>query len=160
MGCDIHSCVEIKKDGKWTLLTDPLFPGYEAPTTEPFDVRHYGMFGFLANVRNYSGVEPLSPQKGFPEDGSVWVTEAREDSDYHSPSWFTVAELLAVDYEKEILDWRVMRGNDGAAKAESEAECQRLKLKDFLGETYMECLGTLKTLGPPEDVRVVFAFDN
>jgi hypothetical protein len=63
MGCDIHSAVEIKREGKWEKVGD-IFPLEDFMKeyhnkefgSEPFDWRSYGMFGFLANVRNYSHV--------------------------------------------------------------------------------------------------------
>ena len=156
MGCDIHTWVEVRQEGEWHRVEKAIFPGWREPSKEPFDCRNYGVFGFLADVRNYSCVVPLDQPRGWPPSfGKEW-----EFGDLHSCSWFLLSELLAVDYEQLILDWRVMRDGNGAAKARSREEAKEIKLGEFLGDTYMKSLEALKTLGSPENVRVIFAFDN
>lgn len=54
MGCDIHSFAEVRKDGKWIRVEEPVFDGLgDKKTSEPFGWRSYSTFGFLADVRNY-----------------------------------------------------------------------------------------------------------
>lgn len=174
MGCDIHSRAEVRKDGKWEQV------GYVFPLddfdrdyykrefgNEPFTNRSYGLFAFLAGVRNYSGIEPISEPKGMPEDASLSVRVEAEDDALHSHSWLTLAELLAVDYDKEIWDRRYTKQTgpnfwDGGATAElHETELgTRETLREFLGERYFQTLEVLKGLGLMHDVRVVFWFDN
>lgn len=61
MGCDIHTIVEIKKNGKWEYIPDlPIV----------FDSRSYGVFSILnRNVRNSYGRDGFE-QKGLPLDVS------------------------------------------------------------------------------------------
>jgi hypothetical protein len=112
MGCDIHSLVEIRRVDRWEAVTDRLFPmafpwNGQTHTSEPFDWRSYGMFGFLADVRNYSYVPPLAQPRGFPLDLSELAQEQfSDDSDYHSRSWLSLAELLAFDYSQTFEDRR------------------------------------------------------
>jgi hypothetical protein len=134
---------------------------------EPFYSRNYGVFGFLANVRNYSHVPPIAEVKyAIPEDATPETVEhfASWEGNRHSASWVTLKQLLAVDYEKKFWNRRVTKQTapncwDGAALA-NEGEGTRETLRDFLGATFFVHLETLKTLGKPEDVRVIFWFDN
>lgn len=151
MGCDIHAYAEVKEKGKWT------FSGLT-----PFDWRSYGMFGFLAGVRNYSKAEPIAKGRGVPADLSPEVKESEEswDMDGHSHSWVSLKELLDFDYDKKFYDMRVMRDGNGAAEARSLEEAHHTTYREFLGEGFFEELEELKQLGKPENVRVVFWFDN
>lgn len=97
MGCDIHTRTEKRDGDRWISL------GYQ-----PFDWRCYGMYAFLAGVRNYSGVTPIAEPRGLPPDTSYVET----DEDWlgeHSFSWLSLDELLAFDYDQEMEDRRVMR---------------------------------------------------
>ena len=99
MGCDIHSRAEQRdENGKWQVIAG--FP--------PFDWRDYGMYGFLAGVRNYSAVPPISQPRGLPSD----APEVDEDDGWlgdHSYSWLSVEELTTFDYDAAVEDCRVTR---------------------------------------------------
>lgn len=60
--------------------------------------RNYSMFAVLSNVRN-RGIYPLSfANNGLPNDASERVAKnCSEDSDLHSHTHFTLADLMAVD---------------------------------------------------------------
>ena len=109
------------------------------------------MYGFLANVRNYSRVPPISEPRGLPEDISEDVKSESEEywsGDGHSHSWVSLKELLDFDYEKTFEDRRC------------EGDGEVVSFKKFLGEQFFAQIEILKTLGDPEDVRIVFFFDN
>lgn len=155
----------------------------------PFDWRSYAVFGFLAGVKNYSRCEPLSEPKGLPEDSEhlnspspyAYDTnpmngEKIPDSEketikqdlleggYHSHSYLTLKELTEFDYDKTFWDRRITKQTapncwDGAALAE-EGEGQTITYREHLGEGFFKDIEQLKTFGQPEDVRVVFWFDN
>lgn len=134
MGCDIHSFAEKKNsDGTYS----PVF-------YTPFEDRHYGLFAFLADVRNYSQIEPLSQPRGMPADASQAIVDELKswEDDAHSVSYFTLAELVRVDYEKKIEDHR-------SVVTES--------LRDFLGTDYFYSLKRMNDLAVD---RVIFWFDN
>lgn len=173
MGCDIHAFAEVRRDGQWETV-GAVFPldkfgakwEKRTHTEEPFGWRNYGMFGFLAGVRNDSAVEPLSAPKGLPPDISPKVREAAEywEADGHSHSWLSLRELDSVDYEGPVENRRYTRqvgpnSFDGGATAPAGAGVLE-KRADFLGEHFMRHLEVLRTLGAPDDVRVVFWFDN
>ena len=162
MGCDLHSHVEVRKDDGWQEVTD-LDWGRDSG---PFEARSYGVYGWLAGVRNYSAVGPVEEPRGFPDDASVTVREDFEEWgwDGHTPSWFLVSELLAVDYAAAVNDRRVTRQLapnhwDGGVTGEPE-EGEIQPLREFLGPHFMNHLDALAALGDPAKTRVVFWFDN
>lgn len=61
--------------------------------------RNYQLFGLLAGVRD-SSVTPIKSERGLPEDVSDFVKSESDawDSDGHSHSYFTLAELLEYDW--------------------------------------------------------------
>src|SRR5690349_22470025 len=127
MGCDIYSRVEVRANGRWTrrALTEAGH-GPEAGADEPFPYRQYGLFGFLADVRNYSCSPVIAPPRGLPDDIDLTADEREEFADgwyHHNASWLTLAELLAYDYDQVFWDRRVTKALpsgvlDGAALAE------------------------------------------
>lgn len=154
MGTDIHVRVEVKKDGRWQSANnwidvleeerdewggrscridyqnDPLY----------YSERDYRLFAALANVRNGYDIEPISYQRGIPADASPKVKRdaglSLLYSYYHSPSWLLLSELQAYDWGSLNLaqaPWR----------------------KPWTG-----FLEQLAALGNPDDVRIVFWFDN
>ena len=151
MGCDIH-CYAERKNGK----------KYQKIKLDVLGERSYGTFGFLAGVRNYSDVAPIAERRGFPDDASSPVRGSYEGwgSDAHSPSWLTVEELLAFDYDKPIEDRRVTRqtswGLDGGCTAEPGGG-RMTTFRDFLGDWFFKDLQKLRDAGAD---RIVFWFDN
>lgn len=147
MGCDIHCYAERRAGDKYELITDPAFDaGYgDEMTSEPFCWRSYGMFGFLADVRNYSEVMPIAEQRGWPIDASDGATAEYKDwsGDAHSPSWLTVEELRAFDYDRPFMDRRSGR--------------QMTTYRDFLGKAFFRDIEILNEIGAD---RVLFFFDN
>jgi hypothetical protein len=160
MGCDIHAYVEIRRDGTWHHFDEKVF-GHGGLTAEPFDWRDYGLFGFLADVRNYSRSPVIAEPRGIPDDVSPEVLGEYDEwgVDAHTPTWLTAAELLAYDYDAVFWDRRVTKNGNGAALAE-EGEGEDRTLRDLLGTGYFGDLDQLAKLGMPDDVRVVFWFDN
>jgi hypothetical protein len=171
MGCDIHTAVEVRRDGEWHWDGRAVFPSaYDEGkfVREPFDWRNYGMFGFLANVRNYSRVPPISEDRGLPADLSPELSD-QDGADVtwlgdHSFSWLSLAELQAFDYDQSFEDRRCTvqtgpRSWDGAGLAK-EGEGEATTFREFLGESFFKHLEILKTFGAADDVRVVFGFDS
>ena len=153
MGCDIHIHAEKKVGDRFVSV----------PSITPFSDRCYGTFGFLADVRNYSGVHPIAEARGFPVDAS---DSARLDYegwgvDAHTPSWLSVAELTTFDYDAIVEDRRYTQ-RTGPNSFNGGATCERgqgqfMKWREFLGERFMDELQELKNEGVD---RIVFWFDN
>lgn len=155
MGCDIHAYVEVKHGDKWRMAPVGVF-----------DRRNYGLFGFLADVRNYSHVPPIAKPRDIPEDVSPCVGEHVESwaGDSHNHSWLSLKELLDFDYDEVFEDRRCTRQEgpnfwNGAADA-GEGNGKRTRFREFLGQAYFEDLTKMGYEGSPENVRVVFWFDN
>jgi hypothetical protein len=171
MGCDIHTAVEVKNGDGWHWDRSEKFPDVYREgkfTDEPFDWRSYGMFGFLANVRNYSQVPTIVEDRGLPDDLSPELADQDDDDarwlGNHSFSYLTLRELLDYDYDQVFWDRRITRQEapnywNGAALA-NEGEGQHLTIREFLGDGFFGQIEILKTYGEPDDVRVVFGFDN
>lgn len=161
MGCDIHIYVEVRGENCWHHATGDFSEG-----SAPFDWRYYGMYGFLAGVRNYSAITPICEPKGMPADLSPEVAGELEgwELDAHTCSWLTLEELLAVDYDALVEDRRVTvqtgpnSWNGGATAEVGGGETK--PLCEFLGPDFMSDLVSLQEIGSPEDVRIVFWFDN
>lgn len=177
MGADIHIFAETKnKKGKWIKVEKECFSlsKWEVEefgkkkTESPFDWRSYSMFGFLADVRNYSCCEPISEPKGLPTDseylnelgyysGTGWGmsnSTKREDiysdGSSHSHSYLTLKELLEFDYDKTFCDER----------AETDTHKTIITHRQHLDGMFFTHLEELKKLGKPDEVRIVFYFDN
>ena len=170
MSCDIHIFAEYKnkQTDKWEIVEDDIFSssgysddGIEYLTPQPFNWRSYVMFSIFADVRNRLYVTPISDPKGLPLDSeylntsrlNVWEkggeayipnslrNEIYRDLDFHTESYITLSELLRYDYDQII---------------ESEDET----LREYLNPLFFKNIEEMKTLGEPEDVRIVFYFDN
>lgn len=137
MGCDIHPYVEARTDGgEWQYL----------PDVDVFDCRDYSLFGFLADVRNYSDSPVIAEPRGLPDDVTAKIREAADWDNYHSRTWFTLAELQEYDYEQRFDDCREPYGVPDTT------------LRAFLGEWYFAELDRLAKI--PGEVRIVLWFDN
>lgn len=156
MSCNIHAWAEKKTpDGGWRHI--PM-------SNEPFTYVHwYGLYGFLADVRNYHGVPPIEQPRGLPDDVSAYVRRDNSDwtCDAHTESWLTIAELEAFDYSAAMEDRRYTqqtgpRSFDGGATCE-EHQGRKTTFREFLGENFFKELDRLKSLRVE---RVVFWFDN
>lgn len=164
MGADIHCFAEVKRNNnKWYRTETP---------EEPFGWRSYAVFGFLAGVRNYSECKPISEPRGLPCDSEYLNTKVLTKTkreyilglDYFSHSYLTLKELIDFDYNQTFWDRRVTKQVspnmwNGAAKAEP-GEGQIITYREHLGEDFFKHIEMLQDLGSPEDVRIVFYFDN
>lgn len=150
MGCDIHAWGERQlstSEWEWVEVLPP-----------PFDWRSYALFGFLAGVRNYSAVTPIAPPRGLPEalSGPARGSSEDWDSDAHTHSYLTLAELEAFNYDQPMEDRRVTINNNGGCTAEPGGG-EQTTYRKFLGPGYFDELARLKAAGVE---RVVFWFDN
>lgn len=74
---------------------------------EYYNNRNYYIFSILADVRNSGEVEPLDYPRGIPNDASIGYLYkcGQWDSDAHSHSYFTLDELLNVDWSQYDSDY-------------------------------------------------------
>src|SRR6266536_1406254 len=157
MGCDIHVIIQ-KRDqaGRWINLQIPNF----------WTLRNYALFGWLVGIRNYSGVDPLSEPRGLPDDFEI---SEEDDLGDHSFSWFSIEELMNLDYDQIVEDrrctreitvqlpgcrvFRAMHGGQTCAPGEGE----KMTLRKFLGHRPIIDLMRAHKAGAE---RIVFGFDN
>lgn len=186
MGADIHSFAEVRINGKWIKIEEPIFPEYNRNTIEPFGWRSYRIFGFLADVRNYSQSPVIMEPRGLPDDSeylnspspyaynvnpmsgdSIPVHEretVKSDVQGYGCSYLTLKELLDYDYDRQMEDRRYSEqigpnSFDGSATCEP-GQGKMMTITEFLGDGFFEHITILQTLGEPEDVRIVFWFDS
>lgn len=150
MGCDIHSHAERRVGDHWQEVRTER---------EPFGDRSYGVFGFLAGVRNYSAVPPIAEQRGTPADADEPVREQMDG--LHSCSWLSVEELAAFDYDAPMEDRRCTRRMPAGYLSGGETcdlgEGTMTTFRDFLGSQFFDDLAMLQEAGAE---RVVFGFDS
>lgn len=133
MGCDIHCYAERYEGGRWVPAQalvknkyyNAAFPddGDEWEIPQFYHDRNYDLFGILANVRNgrgFAGIKtgegfaPMADPRGLPEDVSLEIQAISDkwDSDGHSHSYFTVAELIAYDWTQITINTGVLGAAD------------------------------------------------
>lgn len=141
MGTDIHTWavnkdgVIINDDGNWVS-------GCFGNRQEPFCDRNYAVFGWLANVRNYSKVTPMFEDRGWDDAPRELATGFYGEEAGHSHSWVSISELNSIDYSAEIVDKRY-----GSKK---------MTLRQFLNRGFFMDLEELNRIGAE---RVWFCFD-
>ena len=145
---DIHREFEKQqKSGRWrSFYLDDVW-----------DERNYALFGFLANVRNYSAVPVVSPPRGLPEDASLTVTKAFGSGEFHTASWLSLDELVSFDYGQTFIDRRnIAKGfNDNCSVP--IAEGRRAIVRDILGPLFFHHLARMRAARID---RVIFWFED
>lgn len=153
MGCDISIWAERKIPNGYEVVQSGAFSDGQSP----FNWRDYGMFGFLANVRNYSIVPPIAEPRGVPVGAHRSVRNKLKRC--HSRSWLSVEELAAFHYDSTFEDRRFTRqcapgAWDCGATAE-HGEGAVTTFREFLGGAFFRDLKLLQDCGAD---RVVFGF--
>lgn len=139
MGCDIHVLVQKRDHDCWLTvepgpsLMDDGYPVYED--------RSEVTFGMLAGVRNDT-LPPISEPKGIPDDLRERTVSTRDWGGGPSGD---------LDVDDKYL------GNHSHSWL-TLAEIDAYGPPD--GTTIAPLLTWMRTLGFPEDVRIVFGFDN
>jgi hypothetical protein len=161
MGTDIKSYAideigNVVSGGNWADSKDNC-PSYGIGEGKPFGWRNYAVFGFLADVRNYSAVTPISQPRGLPTD----LRGLEDEFDYgHSHSWLSVDELVAFDYDALTEDRRGMRMAPGGFMSGAETcdigEGQAMTYREFLRPAFFHDIAELQRIGAD---RVVFCFN-
>ena|SRR3990167_1143062 len=155
MGCNIHMFCEVfsKVLNKWetvgAVFKNNCYRPERLPTISdgedsfspftlhPFQNRNYTLFTILAGVRSEGNLPIISEPRRLPKDVSPYVQRRSDeyDSDGHSHSFLTLAEL-------EKFDWKPYLSDSNMA---------------FFALHVLQSLRKLKRFG---EVRIVFWFDN
>ena len=134
MGCDIHPAIEFReaKGKPWQAVMQKnpnhgKWEGEEAMTASLDIWRDYNLFAILGNVRNGRGVagirtgggyEPMSDNRGIPDDISPEAKGAL--SDEHSATWVTLREIL-------FYDWQRVTTHEGVVDSTTFQRWDRMK---------------------------------
>lgn len=156
MGTDIHVYIEqkiIKNDNplmtEWISvdewINDPRLEIMEV-RQRYWEDRNYLLFAILANVRNQYNIQPISLPKGLPDDVSPEVKKQsdEENGDVHTRSWLTLKELLEYDWQQTMED-------------DNE---EIYPYEELVIPFVSEFISRLSKIDEPENVRMVFWFDN
>lgn len=165
MGIDIKCFTEVKRADGWEWVHEQW----------PFFDRNSVYFGLLGHRIGLDGLRQISPPRGLPPDLSQRVKSASDvwQDEYFYHSWLTLKELLDYDYDQIVARRRVITvwedtvWEEGYAKPyyyapenEEEGEWKDFSLAEELGADISGCFRKLvDELGVPEDIRVVFWFD-
>ena len=142
MGTDIYITVQKRIGDEWVDIDHDRSPG-----------RNYAVFGWLANVRNYAAVPPLSMPRGFPNDVSEEVLELHENS--YTKTWYDLTELTSFDFDQAVENRRVTRNGDGGVTADP-GEGQMTTYRELFEEHFFEYLDDLAAIGA---TRLLISFD-
>ena len=142
MGTDIWIYPEQYRDGRWQFIGemeennlyryDPEHEPFSVPK-DLYDIRNYGLFAILADVRNSAGYECIAPRRGIPGDLSPEIQSyferhtqpyLKEESDALAlaqnekqraswiaydidrdlqPGWLTLQELLTFPWQEKRI---------------------------------------------------------
>ncbi|WP_139997451.1 hypothetical protein [Paenibacillus paridis] len=152
MGTDIHVYIEqrINKDQtEWISVDEWLYTPYLGGVgvqKHLWEDRNYLLFAILADVRNRYNIHPISLPKGLPDNASPEVKNQSdiENEDAHTRSWLTLKELLEYDWMQKMED-----DNN-----------EMFSLEALVIPFVNEFIPRLSEIGEPENVRMVFWFDN
>jgi hypothetical protein len=145
MGCDIHLDMELRGvDGQWHALPRRIErQGNFVQAVDWWEGRNYPLFAILADVRN-AGFSPIAYPRGMAPDASSdhRARVDRYDIDGHSHSWHTLRQLLD-------FNW-----NQAGPSEQSYGE--------WAGGSFIGLMLRMWrwSEGRPDDVRIVFFFDN
>ena len=146
MVCDIHGYMEIRKEGGWEIHKAAKEELDDWTTPSAFEARNYTTFRLLTNgeVRRDCPFD-LEDPRGIPDDATQFTLDEYGDGyDYHTASYITLAEareMLRIVTKVSILDASI-NPSDWVDTAK------------FIVDSFPE------HKGDPEDLRVVFWFDN
>lgn len=135
-----------------------------------YEGRSYSLFSLLADVRNDGTIEPISEPKGLPDDLSPEIQKLSDEwgIDGHSHSYFTLGDLLDVDWTGSMgskcvtddLGW-YRKWYSEFIVSDNKNSLTLNNCKALLAGSFMDTIEDLKEIGkPPENIRIVFWFDN
>lgn len=161
MGTYIHAFAERKHDGQWFPATrNADVSANDQPPLRVWDIQNYTMFGWLADVRNYAKVTPISRARGLPTDVSAAIASmANRFGDNHSHSWLGLGEILAFDFDATFEDRRTGNGSHKFGDTFPEGMGEVKPYRAIFSQVFWDDIEAMKRMGMPEDVRIVFWFD-
>lgn len=114
MSTDIEFYVERREGDEWVSCDtwnrnpdpDGFLTGEDFIAAPCWNDRDYDMFSILADVRSTGDYTSIAPLRGLPDDMSIMLStyaHERVSGGYgRSPSWLTLAEILAFDWDQHV----------------------------------------------------------
>lgn len=104
-------------------------------------IGHYDAYGCLFGVKNYAEFRPIAANRGIPFNASMPVREDESQQDEHSygHSWITWAEIQAIDWDEQGLDFDQRHPDEYAVRRsilESEDWIFLFNVMELFGERY------------------------
>lgn len=153
MGSYIHAYAERRYNGHWIPAhLDGIVIENEHPA-RVWDTQNYTMFGWLADVRNYSKVPPVIERRGLPEDVSSEIANKASADWAYGHSWIGLDELLQFNYDATFED----RRHHGETLPEGSGKI--ITYREIFAPVFWEDIEILKAIDAPENVRIIFFFD-
>jgi len=200
MGCDIHTRVEyfttVNGEQAWFdgdhYVRNKYFDGKdewedELTVVDIYNGRNYALFSTLAGVRNYGDTEIIDEPRGIPSDANKFIKADYErwGCDAHTPSWFTLKELIDYQEAEPVVKYSGMISPEASVNLDNgiypEEWCQGTSIKTYIrreweekSEVLVPLIDSLKArckelfylwddervLEFVNKIRVVFWFDN
>ena len=162
MGTYIHAYAERRSNGQWFPASlSGLVTGDDHPA-KLLDGQNYTLFGWLADVRNYAKVPPLSLARGLPADVSEEIAHLADNARERGHgrfSWLGLRELVAFDYEATFENRRTGNGGSQYGDTYPVGLGEVVTYREAFGQWFFDDIDKLKALGDIDDVRMVFWFD-
>jgi hypothetical protein len=161
MGTSVSTLTEVKTDnGDWSI-----------DTFSPFQAQNYGVFAFLANVRNNFMLTPVSFHPGLPEghESIEQIINLLGDKGFVSRYPYNILEghyqvhvylsdLIKFDYDQHFEDLR--NYGPGFDHSVEPGKGVMTTYRELLGQKYFDDLESLKNIGERCDVRIILAFES
>lgn len=159
MGSYIYAYAEKRHNGQWMPAhRDGVVWENEHPA-RVWDTQSYAMYGWLADVRNYSKVPPVIERRGLPVDVSSDIANLSEANWAYGHSWIGLDELLCFDYNATFEDRRTPNGAGPYGTTYPEGMGTVKPYREIFAPVFWEDIEKLKALDAPENIRIVFFFD-
>ena len=142
MGCFMRTHIEVKKNGRWYHLSQPMVR------------QDYYLYTVIAGVRadNYPRVKPVANIHTIPDDIS-FVTQMCLEQD--KSGYFIHDEGVLTAEDLQLLQDRLYEYNPSIQRT----GCDELDLEESVFRTYING-NTLSEHQGWDDLRIVFWFDN
>lgn len=164
MGTSVSTLTEVNiANSDWSI--DPF---------SPFQVQNYGVFAFLANVRNNFMLAPVSYHPGLPDghESIEQIINMLGDKGFVSrypygilEGYFQVhvylSDLVKFNYDQQFEDRRNYACWPPDFKDSVEpGDGVITTYRELLGEKYFDDLNSLKNISRQGDVRIILAFES
>lgn len=142
----IHAISEkLNSDGNYEKVSELSFSDYP-------------IFAFLADVRNYSELKPLSFPRGVPKNSDLYQSYISRHVN-HSGSFLELNEIIEFDYDKKFENMtynnRISIGLLSGTGFKNHSDVVMCTYREFLGINFFS---VIKKLIPLKVDRIVFYF--